>query len=430
MQTFDRRMFLKAGGGALVASTLPWLAACGKGGGGTKGTTGATDLQLANDKPTWEAWFKAEGDQAKQAVGASWTPREYSDQQAYQAAVKTSGGAKAPDMFTWQSNWGMKDVIDAGFVADVSAQWDKQKDAYSDGLRKLFTFDGKTYAAPLYTAPWVVFYNKSVFDKYHLTPPKTWSDLEHVLATLKGNGIAPLGATVDGVWSFLYFQTLLVASDPQLYQAVISGKAKYTDPGVVDAMNLWGKMMKAGYFTDPSSVTFSTRGTNFATPFKQGKAGMVVMGTWYETTFTGAGLQPGTDYDAFILPMVKQDAPKTIVIESGPLCVSAHGSNKADAVKAVGWFMSKDGQDTWVKQSGLISGRSDVPPSSPVDKQIIADLKSGNYQQVSRYYEGTPKDIVQTANDQFQKFLLHPGDPMPILTTIQNKADSVWKTVQ
>jgi multiple sugar transport system substrate-binding protein len=426
MDTVDRRTFLKVGGGAALASLgLPWLlTACGPGSGS------ASNLQLSNDKPTWQDWFQTEGNQAKSAVKVGWTPREYSDNKVYQAAIKTSAGSsKAPDLFTWQSNWGMKDVVDAGFVGDLTTQWDQAGDVYSADLRKLFTFGGKTYGAPLYTAPWVVFYSKSVFEKYQLQPPTTWDEMQHVLATLKGNGIAPLGATVDGVWSFLWFQTLLVGNDPELYTAVMAGKAKYTDPGVMDVMNLWAQMIKAGYFTDPSAVTFSTRGTNFATPFKQGKAAMAEMGTWYEATITAAGMKPGVDYDAFIMPNIKPGVQNTIVIESGPLCVATHGRHKDSAEKALAWFMSKEGQQEWVKLTGFISGRSDVPATSPVDQKIMAAMKAGNYQQVSRYFEGTPNDIVQTALDEFQKFMLHPGDPKPILNAIQSTADSVWKTL-
>lgn len=426
MNTLDRRTFLKVAGGTVIASGgLPWLlAACGGGSGS------ASNLQLSNDKPTWQTWFQTEGNDAKNAVKVGWTPHSYSDTKVFQAAIKTSAGSsKAPDLFTWQSNWGMKDVVDAGFVADLTSQWDKEGDVYSSDLRKLFTFGGKTYGAPLYTAPWVVFYSTKVFDKYQLQPPTTWDEMQHVMDTLKGHGIAPLGATVDGVWSFIWFQTLLVASDPQLYQSITEGKAKYTDPSVVDVMNLWAQMIKAGYFIDPSSVTFSTRGTNFATPFSQGKAAMAEMGTWYEATFAGAGLKPGVDYGAFIFPNVKPGIQNTIVIESGPLCVAEHGRHKDSATKALAYFMSKEGQQEWVKLTGFISGRSDVPSPSPVHQQITTAMTSGKYQQVSRYFEATPNDIVLTAIDEFQKFMLHPGDPTSILNAIQTKADSVWKTV-
>lgn len=428
MNSIDRRAFLKAGGGLAAGASLPWLlAACGGGGSGS-----ASDLQLSNDKATWKAWFQKEGAKAKKAVGVGWTPREYSDTSAYQAAIRTSAGTtKAPDMFTWWSGWLMKEIVDAGFAEDVTKQWDKEGDAYSEGLRKLFTFKDKVYGAPLYFGPWVVFYNKKVFNKYNLQPPKTWTDMENVMSTLKKNGVTPLGATIDGRWpAFIYFESLLVGSDPELYQAIMDGKAKYTEPAVVNAMNTWADMIHAGYFTNPASVTFGTGSNNFVNFFKQGKAAMIEIGTWYEPTITGAGMKPDVDFGAFIWPKAKSSVQNTMIIESGPMCVAARGANHENAVKALGWFMSKEGQDAWIKLTGFTSARSDVPSASPVDKQIGAQMKSGGYQQVNRYWEATPHDIVETAVDQFAKFMLHPKDPKSILSSIQKQADSTWKTVK
>ena len=432
MNTLDRRGFLKVGGGAAVAgAALPWiLTACGGGddSGGSSG--GPTTLQLSNDKATWKKWFQQEGDAAKKAVNIGWSPREYADTNAYQAAIRTSAGtSKAPDLYTWWSGWLMKELVDAGLTEDVSSLWDKEGDAYSKGLRDLFTFDGKTYGAPLYFGPWVTFYNKKIFDKYKLQPPQSWDDLQHIITELKGNGVTPFGATIDGRWpAFIYFESLLVHSDPDLYESLMAGKAKYTDPGVMDAMNLWGQMIKDKTFTDPSSVTFGTGSNNFVNFFKQGKVAMVELGTWYEPTLTGAGMKPGVDFDAFIFPNVKSGAGKTIIIESGPLCVAARGSHRDDAVKALGYFMSKEGQDAWIKYTGFTSARSDVSSPSPVDQQLVKSMEG--YKQVNRYWEATPHDIVETAVDQFAKFMLHPNDPMSILEAIQKKADSVWPTVQ
>lgn len=429
MNSIDRRTFLRAGGGALVAGgSLPWLlSACGGGGSGS-----ASDLQLSNDKATWKAWFQKEGQKAKKAVGVGWTPREYSDTSAYQAAIRTSAGTtKAPDMFTWWSGWLMKEIVDAGFAEDVSKQWDNEGDAYSKGLRDLFTFDGKTYGAPLYNGPWVVFYNKKVFNKYNLQPPKTWSDMESIMSTLKKNGVTPLGATIDGRWpAFIYFESLLVGSDPELYTAIMDGKAKYTEPAVVDAMNVWGDMIHAGYFTNPASVTFGTGSNNFVNFFKQGKAAMIEIGTWYEPTLTGAGMKPDVDFGAFIWPNMKSSVPNTLIIESGPMCVAARGSNHEDGVKALGWFMSKEGQDAWIKLTGFTSARSDVQSTSPVDQALTEQIKAGGYKEVNRYWEATPHDIVETAVDQFAKFMLHPKDPKSILSSIQKQAENVWKTVK
>jgi multiple sugar transport system substrate-binding protein len=427
LETLTRRGFLKVGGTALVIGGIPLAVACGNGSSSSVSTLG-----LSNDKATWKDWFQAEGNAAKQATGAAWKPSEYADTNSYQAAIRTSGASsKAPDLFTWWSGWLMKDIVDAGFAQDVSSYWDRESSAYSTDLRGLFTFNGKTYGAPLYFGPWVTYYNKKVFDKYGLQAPKTWSDLQHVMQTLKSNGVTPYGATVEGRWpAFIYFETLLLNSDPALYKNLMAGKAKYTDPGVVEAMNLWGQMIRAGYFTDPSSVTFGTGNNSFVNTFAQGKAAMVEIGSWYGPTLVSANLAPGQDFGAFLFPNIKDGIQNTVVIESGPLVAAAHGSHKDDAAKSLGWFMSKAGQETWIKATGFTSARADVSSPSPVDQQLIQDMKNGSYQQVNRYWEATPHDIVETAIDEFARFMLQPGDPMSILTAIQKKADSVWASVK
>jgi multiple sugar transport system substrate-binding protein len=87
--------------------------------------------------------------------------------------------------------------------------------------------------------------------------------------------------------------------------------------------------------------------------------------------------------------------------------------------------MSKSGYEVWVKASGNTSARTDVPSTSPVDIQIVSDMKSGGYIAVDRIYEATPIDIAVAAQTQFAKFMLQPGDPTSMLQAIQTKADSV-----
>ena len=95
-------------------------------------------------------------------------------------------------------------------------------------------------------------------------------------------------------------------------------------------------------------------------------------------------------------------------------------------MKALDYFMSRKGQATWVKATGFVSPRNDVPSSSPVDRELGATIQKGGYKQLNRYWEATPHDIVEVAVDQFDKFMLKGGDPLPILTTIQKQADKTW----
>src|SRR5919199_1526933 len=234
-----RHDFLKLGAAAAAGAALfPRAALAGLERRSTDALTAAATLKLANDKVTWKAWFNSTGKAAGKAIGVGWDAVEYSDTTSYQAAIRTSGRtSRVPDLYTWWSGWLMKEIVDAGFAADVSSLWNKHAGAYSKGIRASFTFNGKTYGAPLYVGYWAVLYNKHIFKDNGLTPPKTWADLEKINATLKSNGITPFGATIDGRWpGFIYFEEFLVRTNPGLYTRLTAGKAKYTDPGVVNAM--------------------------------------------------------------------------------------------------------------------------------------------------------------------------------------------------
>jgi multiple sugar transport system substrate-binding protein len=424
-----RNDFLKLGGAAAAGAALfPKAALASLERRTSAAEAAATTLKLANDKVTWKAWFNTAGQAAAQAVGVGWDALEYADTTSYQAAIRTSGRtSKVPDLYSWWSGWLMKEIVDADFAADVTPIWNKNAAHYAKGVRDAFTFGGKVYGAPLYVGYWVLLYNKHVFKDAKLTPPTTWAQFEKAMATLKANGITPLGATIDGRWpGFIYFEEFLLRSNPGLYQRLMAGKAKYTDPGVVSTMKLWGGLIDKGYFTNPASVTLGTGASNFTSYFKQGKVGMVQIGTWFEPSLVAGGLKPGTDFGAFIMPNISPSAPKVVIFETGPLVVAEHGANKADAMKALDYFMSRKGQATWVKATGFVSPRSDVPSSSPVDRELGATIQKGGYKQLNRYWEATPHDIVEVAVDQFDKFMLKGGDPLPILTTIQKQADKTW----
>jgi multiple sugar transport system substrate-binding protein len=391
-----------------------------------------TTVSIWNDKSTWKPFYTTEGAASLKAVGVGLKPVEYADTTTYQAAVRTAGRtSKAPDLFTWWSGYQMVDIVNAGVAADVSALWDKNKAAYAPGLRAAFTFNGKTYGIPENLAYWEVIYNKHVFAKYHLTVPTTWAQFQTINKTLHDNGVTPLAATVDGQWpAFIYFGELLVRSNPTAYLNLMAGKIKYTNPAVVSAMKVWGSMISAGDFTDPGAVKFGTSGSNnLLGLFTQGKVGMVEMGSWYEPTLTSAGLKPGVDYGAFIMPNINPAAGKNVIFETGPIVVSAHGKNQAPAMKAADYFMSQAGQQAWTNATGFIPARSDVKATNTLDQQMVT-MVSGGYNLIPRYWEATPFDIVNVGVNEFAKFMLHPGsDPMPILSAIQTQADRTWKTM-
>ncbi len=76
-------------------------------------------------------------------------------------------------------------------ISDVykSEGWDK---SFPKGFQASSTVDGKQYFVPTSYYWWAVYYNKKVFEKYGLEPPKTWDEFMAVNETLKKNGIHPI----------------------------------------------------------------------------------------------------------------------------------------------------------------------------------------------------------------------------------------------
>ena len=129
----------------------------------------AAGVDLYHDKANWEdAYQKVLG--MDKDVPVNVVP--YADTSTYQAAVRASlSTPSAPGIFTWWSGYRMKDLVDAGLVADVSDLWKKYTDAglYSPSLASAYTFNDKIYGIPDLVAYWAVFYNKKVFagERHH-----------------------------------------------------------------------------------------------------------------------------------------------------------------------------------------------------------------------------------------------------------------------
>ena len=103
------------------------------------------------------------------------------------------------------------------------------------------TYNGKVYSVPSGTAPFTgVFYSKSLFQKYHLQVPTTWSELLGVCQELQGQGVTPFTiGQKDGWPAGLPTQAILAALYPDLQtldQGLWAGTVKYTDPTFVEVL--------------------------------------------------------------------------------------------------------------------------------------------------------------------------------------------------
>jgi len=406
---------------AVVVTAALALSACGS--GGDSKTEGKTQLKLYNDKGAWSPYFKEIGALSQQQIGLGMEPVGYTDAPTYDAFIKASFRTSVkPDLFTWHTGGQLEEIVKAGQVADTSSLWSDAigKGYLPESLKPYYTFDGKQYCVPLNIAYWVMFYNKKVFDDAGLQPPKTWADMMDAAAKLKAKGVTPFYGTSQ-LFSFVWFQQLLIGEDPQLYNDLGTGKAKWTDPGVVKVMQQWKSLIDSGYMSDPGDKTEPQE------LLKSGKVAMAPFGTWFNTSMTQVGLKPGTDYGMFTIPNVNPANTKTtLLFESGPLCILDKAPDKAASLKFAQWWLEPAAQEKWATSRGDVSANPKVTIPDPSLNEINKAAGGSDVALASRFFELVPSPVLTAALDAFGAFTVKPADYQKQLQTLQKAADDYW----
>jgi ABC-type glycerol-3-phosphate transport system substrate-binding protein len=193
---------------------------------------------------------------------------------------------------------------------------------------------------------------------------------------------------------------------------------------VVKACQVWKKMIEKGYFTDPSLNML----TNSGYLWNNEKFGMVLCGTWYYYTVLIAQGVDEKSIGAFIMPPHNPGAGKNIIIEVGPIFTAKHAKNAEAALKVVDWWMSPQGSGYFASlQKGYPGSlKTDTSYLPPVKKQILAEIKDGQYRLMNRYWEATPEPICEQGVLKLGEFMLNPEKLTVVLKDIERIADTYW----
>ena len=269
-------------------------------------------------------------------------------------------------------------------------------------------------------AYWVMYYNKNIFEEQGIEEPTTWEELDAAATTLKDAGITPYYQT-SILFTFQWFQQLVAGTDPELYKGLSTGDVKYTDPEIVDIMNIWLDEHEKGWFSDAGSTVDPAVG------LKQGDFAMINFGSFFNGSLDGAGMVSGEDYDMFVIPAVNDDLGTTpVAVESGPLCVAENSKQKDLGLAYSEWWMSPDAQTAWNAARGDVAFNPMATVNDPMLSELGTTVADGNHTLFTRYFEATPTPILTVALEQFGAFNANPGDPMPFLEAIQAEADKYW----
>ncbi len=387
------------------------------------------DVTLAHDKgnlPLFQENFIKQGDMARKAIGVgirpvpSVTPDLYWHQMM--AGLPTN---QAPELFIWWSTFRARELVEHGFVTDLTDLWDKYAADYAPEIREAFTVKGRVYGFPYVVEYWPVWYNKRIFKRLGLQPPSTWAEFIAVCEGLKKAGVTPILSSLQNNWpAFIWFEEMIIGEDPELYNDLCLGRVKYTDPRVVKAYRIWKDMIDKGYFTDPSVNML----TNAGHLWNNETCGMALCGSWYYSTVLVAQGVKESDIGWFILPSHNPKAGLNIVFEVGPLFTAKNAPNARAARNLADWWMSPQGNAHFatVHQSCPANWNADISHLPEVKRNLIQRIERDKYRRLNRYWEATPAPISGAAVIKLGEFILDPNSLERVLSDIEGIAQAHW----
>ena len=207
---------------------------------------------------------------------------EFFENDPYKTKLRVAMGAgQPPDVFIGWGGGILKSYVQAGKVSALPASVNTGR--FIESVMQAVTFDGKTYGVPCRgMQPVLFYYNKPIFQKYGINPPKTWTELLSAVKTLHDKGIVPISLAGLGNWPGLMYEEYLVnrIGGNAPFEAVLAGKPNaWSNQAFLQANQKIVELVDLHAF--PSDFDALNYNTGQSTQLLySGKAAMQLMGSW------------------------------------------------------------------------------------------------------------------------------------------------------
>ena len=366
------------------------------------------------------SWWTSGGEAAALDALFNTYKKQYPGAGIINATVAGGGGSAArpvlqtrlavgnpPD--TWQSHPGWEllgQYVEPDYCEPIndlyqSDGWDK---VFPKALVDMMAKDGKIYAvlAGVHHGN-VLWYNKKLLDKNGIKvgDKMTFDEFFAACDKLKAAGIPALGVGDSGIWASaqLFENTLLGVVGPQGWTDLFSGKMKWDDPKVKQAMQYFAKMQN--YLNpDHASLTWDQA----VKELMEGKVVFSSMGDWADGEFIKAGKKEKEDFGWISHPGT--DGSFIIVADGFTLAKGAPHKEAAIAwLKSIG---SREAQEAFNPLKGSIPARTDVDQSKfdNYHRWSMAEFANDKLLPSCVHGEAAPAAFQQAFNDAVSSFIV------------------------
>ena len=299
-------------------------------------------------------------------------------QNEYITQIRTRVGAgDPPDIMMGQPSQ-YSDIIEAGFVMDLTDNPLIQKLGMTGADINDCSWNGKVYALPLDFKTYGVIYNKATFAQYGLSEPTSQDELDAICKTLSDNGITPWARNYSNITypdievRGILWPLLMENGHYDAFEKLMNAEAQFTDyPEFAKALELWGHRMEYASMDDMSNDTTMGR-----QKIASGKAAMIYDGTWAYAQIQE--FNPDQSYGMFALPR-DDGKPNTYCIQSDQIfMVNGQSKHVEETLQFMEYLLSPEIAGLWSAATANPSVVPGVTVEMPEVIQVAMRAKENN----------------------------------------------------
>lgn len=194
-----------------------------------------------------------------------------------------------------------KKFISKGYLVDLTNE-SFLKNYEPDAVDSIAQMDAGHHIYGVAYRKWVlgIWYNKILFNKYYLKPPKDYNDFINICSILKTNGVGPLvlGCKDKTVGSYIFYLRLYNGLRKDGFKKINAGEIKWTDRNIVGALKDIEDFLKSGFLLK-ESMNLTEQQAFYK--FMNGQAAMCLMSDW-SLDMIDPGVDKVCDLGVFPIP--------------------------------------------------------------------------------------------------------------------------------
>lgn len=332
-----------------------------------------------------------------------------------------------PEVFCMWPGASLSPYIEAGVLSNFNDIEGEYKERMSNSARAACTTNGGLYVVPVNNAFMGIAYNKSVFTKNSIVPPKNLADFDNILAKLKNDSslTVPLMLGQDCPPNMVYLSALSTVYQkyPDFDDKVKAGTLSYNN---ADMQAVYRRIFidwaNNGYY-NASNVNSVDRMSKVAVDFLDGKAAMMRIGSWDLNILTELN-ESDTQMGMFPMPGIDNDG--TVLSAAGEafaLSSFATDNKRGAAIEFLNYLMSAkiNGQ-----LCGLINSLSPYEGVTTVATPMIEELSS-YLDDTARGWNMAPLNVQNKMGEALDIISAASSNKEKTLSDHLNLLDRLWK---